>query len=169
MEREFILGRVENVKSIMIDLSNALVETLSGRDSISQPSLDFITQSCVDAHPTTDSQDVQNTYLYDDVRIHVGTVHSVKGETHTATLYLETFFHSDGGRSFESERLMDQLKGIQIDINAGERKKQSSRVVYVGFSRPTHFLCFAVHYDRIRGHEKDLEENGWLIDGTLIQ
>ena len=40
------------------------------------------------------------------VNIEIGTIHSVKGETHTATLYLETFYCNDGGKSYESQRLI---------------------------------------------------------------
>ena len=36
---------------------------------------------------------VGNVYKEDDIEIEVSTVHSVKGETHAATLYLETFYN----------------------------------------------------------------------------
>ena len=34
-----------------------------------------------------------NIYKEDDMEIEIATVHAVKGETHAATLYLETFFN----------------------------------------------------------------------------
>ena len=41
------------------------------------------------------------------MEIEIATVHAVKGETHAATLYLETFFN----KYYESERLKEQFKG----------------------------------------------------------
>ena len=43
-----------------------------------------------------------------DIKIEVGTVHSVKGETHTATLYLETYYD----KKTCSDRLLPFLKGL---------------------------------------------------------
>lgn len=99
------------------------------------------------------------------IEVHVGTVHSVKGETHTATLYMESFYMKDGkgsaAKSFESQRLRDQFDGKHLPGTAGERTRQSARMVYVGFSRPTHLLCFAVHRDRF--DEATFRANGWEV------
>lgn len=98
------------------------------------------------------NKECSNICNYEDIKIEIQTVHSVKGETHTATLYLETYFYQDGkgqnAKSYESQRLIEQLKGNRLNGNEGYRVKQSARMVYVGFSRPTHFLCFAVHKNR---------------------
>ncbi len=100
-----------------------------------------------------------------NIKIKVGTVHSVKGETHTATLYLESYYGNDGTKqnpiSYESQRLSGQFNGDNISNQVGKRTKQSARMVYVGFSRPTHLLCFAVHKDRF--YKKIFENNGWSI------
>jgi superfamily I DNA/RNA helicase len=99
------------------------------------------------------------------IKVEVGTVHSVKGKTHTATLYLESYYYQDGrgqnAKSYESQRLKKQFTGQPIPDNAGDRIKQSARMVYVGFSRPTHLLCFAVHKDRF--DKKVFGDNGWQI------
>ena len=39
-----------------------------------------------------DSIEQSNFYETADIKIEIGTVHSAKGQTHAATLYLETFF-----------------------------------------------------------------------------
>lgn len=84
--------------------------------------------------------------------IEIGTVHSVKGETHTASLYLETYYQKDGkgktAKSYESQRLLKQFRERKMEGNEGKRTKQSVKVMYVGFSRPSHLLCFAVHNNR---------------------
>lgn len=104
-----------------------------------------------------------NVLQHDGVTVDVSTVHAVKGETHTATLYLETYYERGQGGNFESERLADQLKGNTIKATAHNLVKRSSKMVYVGFSRPTHLLCLAVQESRFEKIKKDLDENAWEI------
>lgn len=75
-------------------------------------------------------------------------MHRVKGETHAATLYMESFYERGGGGNYESERLAGQLKGDPLSAKPHNLVVQSAKMVYVGFSRPTHLLCFAVHEGR---------------------
>ncbi|MBI5358619.1 ATP-dependent helicase [Candidatus Amesbacteria bacterium] len=101
------------------------------------------------------------------VNIEIGTIHSVKGETHTATLYLETFYCNDGGKSYESQRLINQLKGNRVD-NCGVRVKESLKMAYVGMSRPTTLLCVAIHKSRIPSSEIIQLQNNWdIMDITV--
>jgi DNA helicase II / ATP-dependent DNA helicase PcrA len=99
--------------------------------------------------------------------IELATVHSVKGQTHTATLYLESSFHSDGrgetAKSYESQRLSGQFLADYLSGNEKKRVKQSAKMVYVGFSRPTHLLCFAVHKDRFDKYLTKLDTSAWEI------
>ena len=92
-----------------------------------------------------------NIYKEDDVEIEVATVHAVKGETHAATLYLETFFN----KYYESERLKEQFKGIPY-MGTDDDTLKSLRVVYVGMSRPRYLLCVAIQKDRF--HTIDCQE-----------
>jgi hypothetical protein len=101
-----------------------------------------------------------------DIEIKIGTIHSVKGETHTATLYMESFYRKGRG-NYESERLIDQLKeNKKIDETIKNIKtchdliKKSAKMAYVGCSRPTHLLCFAIHEDRFN---KDFNNSNWEI------
>lgn len=101
------------------------------------------------------------------IDVEVGTVHSAKGETHTATLYLETDYHSQR----ESDRIMDQLKGNAYDNPDSDdeiRIKETLKMAYVGMSRPTHLLCFAGKEENIMPNYDDLEDNGWVIIDDLI-
>ena len=84
-----------------------------------------------------------NIYHGDKIDIEVATVHSVKGETHAATLYLETFYD----RHHESDRLSEQFKGIAY-TRADKKVLSSLRVIYVGMSRPRYLLCVAIQKDR---------------------
>ncbi|HMO78144.1 MAG TPA: UvrD-helicase domain-containing protein [Candidatus Paceibacterota bacterium] len=72
--------------------------------------------------------------------VNVCTIHSVKGQTHTSVLYLDTFYFK-----YESEKLSQQICGQPFMGTTGVRKIQATKMMYVGFSRPTHLLCYAVH------------------------
>ena len=101
-----------------------------------------------------------NFFESDGIKIKIGTVHSVKGETHTATLYMETYYHGRNGKNgYESERLSQQINGNKFS-ETKVYHKQSLKMAYVGFSRPTHLLCFAVHKDRI---DDNFNNKNWEI------
>ena len=102
-----------------------------------------------------------NIYKEDDMEIEIATVHAVKGETHAATLYLETFFN----KYYESERLKEQFKGITY-MGTDDDTLKSLRVVYVGMSRPRYLLCVAIQKDRF--HTIDCQELRYMGCGRGI-
>lgn len=108
-----------------------------------------------------------NHYKENGLEIEITSVHAVKGQTHCATLYIESYFQKDGNgeyaKSYESERLKDQFLGKQIQSNVGDRVKQSAKMTYVGFSRPTNLLCVAIHKDRFDNYLKDIDRDQWEI------
>lgn len=107
-----------------------------------------------------------NHYKEDGLEIEITSVHAVKGQTHCATLYLESYFQQDGrgenAKSYESQRLKDQFLGVKIQSNVGDRVKQSAKMAYVGFSRPTDLLCVAIHKDRFQGLGS-IDRNIWEV------
>ncbi len=108
-----------------------------------------------------------NHYKEDGLEIEITSVHAVKGQTHCATLYLESYFHQDGrganAKSYESQRLQNQFLGTQILSTVGNRVKQSTKMAYVGFSRPTDLLCVAVHRDRFDSFLSEIDRDVWKI------
>jgi hypothetical protein len=103
---------------------------------------------------------LSNSYAVSDITIKIGTVHSVKGETHTATLYLESYFNG----SFESKRLIDYFVGTHNDPK-NDAYRTTLKVCYVGLSRPTHFLCVAFQNDNVsEANLTALKQNGWIIE-----
>lgn len=103
-----------------------------------------------------------NLYTEGDINIEVATVHSVKGQTHCATLYLESFFYKDGTKSYESERLKEAFLGNVIQ-SPTKRVQQSLKMVYVGFSRPVNLLCVAIHKDRFTQYLSQINREIWEI------
>lgn len=80
-------------------------------------------------------------------KIVVDTIHSVKGETHDATLYLETDFKNQS----DLERILPFFgAGVMRDNNLVDR---SRKLAYVGMSRPRKLLCVAMcaeTYEKIK-------------------
>lgn len=104
---------------------------------------DFVTINDALLNNQTAKKSVTNICKYGNTEIEVATVHSVKGETHVATLYLETFYK----RYYESQRCGEQIKGTIYKGNEQDTM-DTLKVMYVGMSRPSHFLCFAINKER---------------------
>jgi len=103
---------------------------------------------------------VSNVFSSNGIDIQVSTVHSVKGQTHTATLFLECFSYD-----FNGNQILDYLTGDKTySYEDSKIKKYALKVAYVAMSRPTHFLCAAFHKDRIptTAHKK-LKDLGWSL------
>lgn len=81
-----------------------------------------------------------------DFPIEISTVHHVKGMTHCATMYVETFYYE-----YECNHLIKETRGglasspfFKDTCNiTGKRAMQAMKMLYVGMSRPTHLLCYA--------------------------
>ncbi|MDY0129852.1 MAG: UvrD-helicase domain-containing protein [Methanosarcina vacuolata] len=97
-----------------------------------------------------------NVYNKEDISIEVATVHSVKGETHTATLYLETFNYE-----YDIETIIDYLR--KSSGKPSKRQTKALKMAYVGMTRPTFLLCVAAHKDSVSGNEEYLRGMGWEI------
>lgn len=119
---------------------------------------DFLDSDSVDFEPAKKA--CANTFVSDagDV-IKVGTVHSVKGETHTATLYLETFNYK-----LDSKRLLPFCLGKYPTADAMKAQHRANlKVAHVAFSRPTHLLAFACCSENVAGQETEFEDAGWVV------
>src|SRR5690606_35259485 len=86
-----------------------------------------------------------------DISIEIGTVHSVKGQTHCATMFVETSYYK-----YESEKLYvvarketktkpEMVLSYPLFFEAHQYRqdkdsqaKEALKMMYVGFSRPTH-------------------------------
>lgn len=106
-------------------------------------------------------------------KIEVGTIHSVKGETHDATLILETKNHRNdleimlpffNGFLPTLEHPNTRLRLTPLHNANPPQNKQFLRQLYVAISRPQHLLCLAIHRDHLSVEQgNDLENNGWCV------
>lgn len=105
------------------------------------------------------------------VHIRLGSIHSVKGETHTATLVLDTFFHAHHLNELKPWLLGARLGGFK-DKKKGAPQFEGTRLLgrlklhYVAMTRPSHLLCVAMRKDVFTADElAALQGKGWtLID-----
>ena len=97
-------------------------------------------------------------YFHDPIRgrkIQVCTIHKVKGETHDATLYLETV----NNRKSDLERVIPHYKGTKP--GTAQLDQYSRKCVYVGFSRPRKLLCIAMRASTYEAAWKNF--SGWEL------
>ena len=96
--------------------------------------------------PLIQNQTIKNKYSYNGIEINVGTIHSVKGQTHGATLL------------FSNKE--DKKQDIQHTIdNTEKRTPEFKKRFYVASSRARHLFAFAI--------EKTAYSD--LTDKTLFQ
>ncbi|MBW4362547.1 UvrD-helicase domain-containing protein [Flavobacterium taihuense] len=112
----------------------------------------------------------------EDISIDIATIHSVKGQTHCATMYIETFKNK-----YESQKaqIINVLTNKEHNFivgeknkgkNAGEKDafgKEALKMMYVGFSRPTHLLCFAVLAENVKDDLEKYKSADWVINDDL--
>jgi len=111
-----------------------------------------------------------NSYRYvhgnASVDIRLGSIHMAKGQTHSATLVLETF-----NQTHFLHGLMPWLTGQHQNGAkcASDRAMQRLLQVYVAMTRPTHLLCLAFRQSSLGGgkelaaNQEKLMARGWQI------
>lgn len=103
------------------------------------------------------------------VRIRLGSIHSVKGETHTATLVLDSFFHNHHLNELKPWLLGTKSGGFSTNrrgkqVFEGPRILGRLKLHYVAMTRPTHLLCLAMRKDAFgEGELNTLASRGWTI------
>lgn len=148
---------------------------LGGGDANTPTANDFMTWSdsartALPVAPNLALPAATNSYRYvhenASVDIQLGSIHMAKGQTHSATLVLETF-----NQSHFLHGLMPWLVGKHQHGTkcASDKAMQRLLQIYVAMTRPTHLLCLALRSSSL-GTGKDAAENqeklmarGWQI------
>jgi hypothetical protein len=103
------------------------------------------------------------------VRVRLGSIHSVKGETHTATLVLDSFYYAHHLSELKPWLLGFKTGGSTVNkrgksVAEGTRMLGRLKLHYVAMTRPTHLLCLAMRRDAFAEGELDiLKARGWAI------
>ncbi|KIX20274.1 hypothetical protein SY27_14175 [Flavobacterium sp. 316] len=112
----------------------------------------------------------------EEIQIDLASVHAVKGQTHCATMYIETAYRLP---IYETQKIIiskgkDKSNPLLLEDHkcSGTNGKQALKMMYVGFSRPTHLLCFVVLEENVKDYLDSLchtKGGSWEIDKKLIQ
>lgn len=164
-------------KQIVQEIAEAMI-----RGTLAGPSVDALMR-WEDAAPEPTSSikrriSNDNFFLYPKdahrVKIQLGSVHSVKGQTHTATLVLETFW-----KLHNIDKLMPWVLGEKSGCKKADGVDQLKRMKlqYVAMTRPTHLLCLAVKRQSLEDARgildskkiRTLKSRGWQIEDLTIQ
>lgn len=116
-----------------------------------------------------------------EIKINISSVHAVKGQTHCATMYIESSYYN-----YETEKL-NVISKIATKtkpkvvlpnplfneyhsyrLGKDSRAKEALKMMYVGFSRPTHLLCFAALEENVKEDIEKYKNAGWVVIDELI-
>ena len=91
--------------------------------------------------------------------IRLDSIHGVKGETHAATLIVETF-----ARQHDLKELLPVLTQAKHGSQLTGPAHGHCKRLFVGMSRPSHLLCLAVSGDHVTGEQRvALANSGWKV------
>ncbi|MBU4305617.1 MAG: UvrD-helicase domain-containing protein [Candidatus Omnitrophica bacterium] len=140
--REFLrIGeKADDFNKIVIEICNDILQNggISDLDSLKnrlnailgEDRISFA--NCGSSSPIPiQNQAIENKYSYNGVEINVGTIHSVKGQTHGATL----LFSNKEDKKQDIQHTMDNTK---------KRTPEFKRRFYVASSRARHLFAFAI-------------------------
>jgi len=112
------------------------------------------------------SADDQDVTVEVTVRSTLGSIQSAKGETHTATLILECLNRS--GKSHDVHEVLNLLATDGDLKSANPTVRDMAQLIFVGATRPTQLLAFAVHRDRASSYLDFLASNGWVVQDLTV-
>ena len=153
---------------VLLDIRGYLPDFLQFWSKTVSLSKNFIDDDSMENVVTRESSAASDDVCIDGISVSIQTVHSIKGQTCTGILYLDTYNGNGCGSSplkYESEKLSKYFLGQKLCDNQKENKfiNEAAKVVYVGFSRPTHLLCYAVQKERFDKKLSNIDTTKWNI------
>lgn len=128
-------------------------------NKLSSDAVEFLTWGSINP---INSAKVENIYLHgaSQMPIRFDSIHAVKGETHTATLVVETYQQ----RRHDLRDLLATIAGKIPGHKLTDAAHHNCKRIFVGMSRPSDLLCLAIrdeHFDTKL--TPDLKAKGWAI------
>lgn len=128
---------------------NSIVRTLVGDDVEMDKMAQFLTwpDEMMELPISSDSSVTSNHFHYpsqetSDISIRLGSIHSIKGQNHTATLVLDTF-----NKTYHLQKLKDWVLGKNRTRKQINDQSDRLKLHYVAVTRPTHLLCLAMRHE----------------------
>lgn len=141
------IEQIENDTVLPSDIKAEFINLLTQYNYQIPKNIPFVSEEQI--KPIDAFTQKNNVIVKDGIEIKVGTIHSIKGETHLATLLVEnenysasesSYFwgHSSGNDLFCPNNTYKRPKKSYTQL------EQRLKTTYVAMSRPTHLLCVAV-------------------------
>lgn len=107
----------------------------------------------------------ENIYVHesagDRMPIRFETIHAVKGETHTATLLVETFSH----KAHDLKSLLPVLTGDTHGSQLAQAKLNCCMCAFVALTRPSGMVSLAMSADHVTPAElAKMQARGWIVE-----
>jgi hypothetical protein len=151
--KEFLIVLLDCLKCL-----NLGAGTQEAKDFLAHENLRS-TSTAVGTRATAVSNTFTHQSMLGTIEIEVGTIHSAKGETHAATLVVETF-----SRTHDLQKLLPVLTGQINASTLSGTEKNHCKCIFVGMTRPAHLLGLAMCADHLRnGDAETLRKRGWNI------
>ncbi|MDB1934000.1 UvrD-helicase domain-containing protein [Clostridium tertium] len=94
----------------------------------------------------------------------INTISGTKGETHKATLYLESKLIFNSGKDISDiSRILDYMFNKKEKVD--EEDREALMNAYVAMSRAEKLTCIAIQYETIKGRMKEFQEYGYKLVG----
>lgn len=148
---------------------DSMIDLLQGLTSVRDSKIwrNFVAGNLSATVASRSSVDEERTFTSSGIPVRVGSIHSIKGETHAATLILDTY-----NNARYVEKLMPWLTGKRQNLAKRLPEADRSRLAtcYVAMTRPTHLLAIAAPIGSLGKtatarlkNQKALEERGWKL------
>lgn len=144
----------EDIKNEFINFTNRLLKDIF---DVSENKLvnEFYNGNVEITEDTLKNNEMKNVFQYEGINIELDTVHGVKGESHTATLYLETKYRTDS-----ISYIIDYLNGDRKNSIKSLMSKHL-KIAYVAMTRPRKLLCITMKEDIYEDNKDKLKRMGW--------
>ena len=156
------MSQMRNIESGTVDrlMRQKINELFRIRKSQASDIFDRLPEYFLDgAAVTSQTEKSEKNVFIDPIRgrrIEFATIHGVKGETHDATLYLET----DRNRASDLNRILPYYGAGKLGTS--KLFDYSRKLAYVGMSRPRKLLCVAMQ-SKTYENSKGVFDDEWEI------
>lgn len=146
----FIFNCIQQIEAdaiLPIDIKAKFIKLLTKYNYQIPQNIPFINENYIN---TLDSFTQKNNVIVKDgIEIKVGTIHSIKGETHMATLLVENKNYTASESSYfwghsSGNDLFCPNNTYKRPTKSYAQLEQRLKTTYVAMSRPTHLLCVAI-------------------------
>jgi len=152
------------------DLTNQLIQLLAPLcDSQGSSFRDFFTWNQITDEDSDDGTEPEEAngaeFLYcsdtGEVALRFESIHGAKGETHAATLVLETYIK----RTHDLKTLLPVLTGTKSATSLSVTGIEHCKRLFVGITRPRKLACLAIFSEHLDEEDvKLLESQGWHVN-----